>query len=104
MARPKKYDIKEEEVLKLAGYGCTQREIADFYGCDESLISKNYSSIIAKGKADLKKKLRKAQLKLALEGNATMLVWLGKQMLGQSDKQEVTTTELPKGFDTHHIE
>ena len=57
MARPKKYDIKEEEVLKLAGYGCTQREIADFYGCDESLISKNYSSIIAKGKADLKKKL-----------------------------------------------
>jgi DNA-binding CsgD family transcriptional regulator len=104
MARPKKYDIKEEEVLKRAGYGCTQREIADFYGCDESLISKNYSSIIAKGKADLKKKLRKAQLKLALEGNATMLVWLGKQMLGQSDKQEVTTTELPKGFDTHHIE
>lgn len=30
-------------------------------------------------------RLRKAQIKAALNGNATMLVWLGKNRLGQSD-------------------
>ena len=30
--------------------------------------------------------------------NITMLIWLGKQILGQSEKQEITTTELPEGF------
>ena len=104
MARPKKYDIDTTEVQQLAEYGCSQREIADFFGCDESLISKSYSSFITKGKAVLKKKLRKAQIDLALKGNATMLVWLGKQMLGQTEKQEITTMELPKGFETHHID
>ena len=89
MARPKKYDIDTKEVEKLAGYGCSAREIADFYGCDESLISKSYSSFITKGKANLKKRLRKAQLDAALKGNSTMLVWLGKQMLDQTDRQEI---------------
>ena len=34
-----------------------------------------------------KPKLRKAQFDCALGGNAAMLVWLGKQYLGQIDKQ-----------------
>jgi len=89
MARPKKYDIDPLQVEKLAGHGCTAREIAESYGCDESLISKSYSSNITKGKANLKKRLRKAQLDVALSGNSTMLIWLGKQMLGQVDRQEV---------------
>ena len=41
MARPKKYDIDTEEVQKLAKYGMTNVEIADFFGCDESLIRKS---------------------------------------------------------------
>ena len=38
------------------------------------------------------------QWKAAESGNVSMLIWLGKQMLGQSEKQEIQTTELPKGF------
>jgi hypothetical protein len=34
--------------------------------------------------------LRRKQWKAAEDGNTTMLVWLGKQYLGQSDKSEVT--------------
>jgi hypothetical protein len=98
MARPKKYDIDPVEVEKLASYGLRNTEIADFFGCSKDLISKSYSTNITKGKADLKKKLRKAQIDSALSGNATLLIWLGKQYLGQTDKQEVTTTELPEGF------
>jgi len=89
MARPKKYDIDPKEVGKLAGYGCSQRDIADFYGCDESLISKNYSSIFTKARAEMKNGLRRKQVKVAMGGNVTMLIWLGKQILGQREKADV---------------
>ena len=89
MARPKKYNIDPKEVEKLAGYGCTNTEIADFRGCSADLIEKSYSEFLTKGRADLKKRLRKAQIDSACAGNPTMLIWLGKQMLGQVDRQEV---------------
>lgn len=34
--------------------------------------------------------LRREQYKAAMGGNTTMLIWLGKQLLGQSDKSEQT--------------
>jgi hypothetical protein len=34
----------------------------------------------------MKISIRRQQLKLAEAGNATMLIWLGKQVLGQRDK------------------
>ena len=89
MARPKKYDIDTEQVEYLASIGCTNIEIADMYGCSSDLLEKSYSEYLTKGRATLKKRLRKAQLDLALNGNATMLIWLGKQMLDQTDKQEI---------------
>ena len=87
--RPKKYDIDPEEVFKLASYGCTNTEIADFFGCSKDLISKSYSTNVLKGRTDLKKRLRKAQIDSACAGNPTMLIWLGKQMLNQTDRQEI---------------
>ena len=89
MARPKKYNIKPEDVEKLASYGCSNSEIASFFGCDESLISKSYSRNITKGKEKGKIRLRQMQWKAAERGNVSMLIWLGKQVLGQTDKQEV---------------
>ena len=89
MARPKKYNIDTTEVEKLAGYGCTNIEIANFFGCSSDLIEKSYSEFLTKGRADLKKRLRKAQIDSACAGNPTMLIWLGKQMLNQTDRQEI---------------
>ena len=100
MARTKKYNIDPEQIEKLAGLGCTNVEIGAFFGCDESTIRKQYSEYITKGKEKGKIRLRQLQMKSAESGNVTMQIWLGKQMLGQSDKQEITTTELPKGFQT----
>ena len=34
--------------------------------------------------------LRRKQFETALAGNVTMMVWLGKQYLGQKDKTEIT--------------
>ena len=95
MARPKKYNIDTEEVYKLASYGCTNVEIADFYGCDESLIRKSYSEFLTKGRADMKIKLRKLQWKSADKGNVTMQIFLGKNILGQQDRLETTELDEP---------
>ena len=90
MARPKKYDIDTKLVEQLASYGCTNREIASFFGCTESLIKKSYSSFLTKGRDGGKIRLRKLQWNAAEKGNVPMLIWLGKQLLDQTDKQELT--------------
>ena len=89
MARPKKYDIEPEQVERLAGYGCTNIEIASFFGCDESLIRKSYSESLTKGREKGKIRLRQMQWTAAGNGNVAMLIWLGKQLLGQTDKTEI---------------
>jgi len=81
----------------MASYHCTNREIADFFGVDESLISKRFSSIITKRKSETRNKLRKMQWEEAEEGNWKMMIWLGKQMLGQRDIHDVTTDGQPIG-------
>tara|TARA_R100000700_G_scaffold28000_1_gene34855 strand:- start:409 stop:720 length:312 start_codon:yes stop_codon:yes gene_type:complete len=98
MARPKKYNIDTEQVEKLASFGCSNTEIASFFGCSKDLISKSYSTNIAKGKDKGKIRLRQLLWKSAERGNVAMQIWLSKQYLGMTDKQEITTTELPEGF------
>ena len=95
MARPKVYDIKGEEVQKLASYGCTNKEIADFYGCSADLIEKSYSEFTTKGRSMVKIRLRQLQLKAAENGSAAVLIWLGKQVLGQSDGGNVSDNDQP---------
>ena len=47
MARPKKYNIDTEQVEKLASFGCSNTEIASFFGCSKDLISKSYSTNVS---------------------------------------------------------
>ena len=90
MARPKKYDIDKTQVEKLASYGCTVREVANFFGCSEDLIKKSYSQFMTKGKDKGKIRLRQMQWRSAENGSVPMQIWPGKQVLGQTDKQELT--------------
>ena len=103
MGRPKKYNIDTEQVEKLAGLGCSNTEIASFFGVGEHVIRKSYAEFLEKGRDKGKIRLRQWQMKAAERGNVAMLIWLGKQMLGQTDKQEITTTELPEGFSVELI-
>lgn len=77
--------INPDDVYKLAALGCSDREIAQWFAMDENTLRYNFSDILVNGREDVKQALRKAQLKLALGGNATMLIWLGKQILGQQE-------------------
>ena len=88
MARPKKYNIDTEQVEKLASFGCTNIEIGSYFGCSPDLLEKSYSEFLTKGRDKGKIRLRQLQWKAAEAGSHTMLIWLGKQILNQSDKQE----------------
>ena len=77
--------IDPEEVEKLAGIGCKDSEIADWFGIKQDTLRYNFADQLTKGREHLKQSLRRAQLSLALSGNAVMLIWLGKNILGQSD-------------------
>ena len=89
MARPKKYDIDSKQVEIMASQGATNTDIAEVFKCTEGLIRKSYSEFLTKGRAERRMKLRRLQWKAAESGNTTMLIWLGKQELGQTDRQEI---------------
>ena len=80
--------VTAEKVEALAALGMNGTDIAAYFGTSKSTISKKYAAIIEKGRERLKVSLRQAQIKAALEGSNVMLIWLGKQMLGQSEKIE----------------
>jgi len=84
-----KLDIDAEQVEALASYGCTNTEIASFFECNETTIRKRFSENLTKGRDGGKIRLRKKQFQVAMAGNVSMLIWLGKQTLGQKDQQEI---------------
>lgn len=77
--------VPPEEVEHQASLGCSDREIAQYFGVAESTLRYNFSEYLIKGRHQLKVTLRQAQLRTALEGNATLLIWLGKNILQQTD-------------------
>jgi hypothetical protein len=91
--------VFDADVYKLAAMGCNDREIARWFDVNEDTLRNNFSDILAKGREELKQSLRRAQIKLALGGNATMLIWLGKNILGQQENPVNSDTNTPLPWD-----
>jgi hypothetical protein len=77
--------VPPKDVERLAQMGCKDSEIAEWFGIDENTLRYNFSVELLKGKLALNQSLRQAQIRLALSGNATLLIWLGKNILGQQE-------------------
>ena len=98
MARPR-LNIDKEQFEKLCSIQCTLNEIAGYFNCSEDTIEnwckrtykEGFSDIYAKKRGVGKISLRRSQFRMA-ETNPTMAIWLGKQYLGQTDKQEVAVS------------
>lgn len=101
MGRPKK-ELDASVVRKLAGRMMSMREIATILGCDDKTIRNRFAAEYAFGRECGKKRIRDKQLQMALRGNVTMLIWAGKQWLGQSDKLDaaISDTREPAPIET----
>lgn len=97
MGRPK-IDIKKDVFERLCSIMCTEEEIAGVFQCSidticnwckENYNGQTFSEVYKMLSASGKVSLRRYQFKMA-EHNPSMAIWLGKQYLGQTDKQEVT--------------
>ena len=91
----KKIPIDAQEVYKLAQLGCKNEEIADFYRCSTNTIERRFGGELAKGRSELRMSLRRWQLASAQKGNVAMLIWLGKQMLGQIERSQIDLSKIP---------
>lgn len=85
MARPKK-DIDARAVEEAIAHGNTVEDAAAILGVSPDTLERRFAGDIKKGRANMRSSLRKRQFELAIAGNVGMLVWLGKNLLGQSEK------------------
>lgn len=83
-----------EQIKQLAAIHCTKEEAAGILGVSVPTL-RNFFSAHEKavecweqGQATGKVSLRRWQYDKAKQGNTTMLIWLGKQLLEQTDKVE----------------
>lgn len=88
--RPPK-PIDYETVEKLASIMCTQEEIASYLDLSIRKLQQDeeFMRVYKRGIDKGKMSVRRSQYKMVEAGNATMAIWLGKQYLGQRDKQDI---------------
>ena len=94
MPRARK-EVDLDMLVKLAAIGHTQKECATLLDCSPDTLERNYKETMAWGRSHRDASLRRKQFEIALAGNPTMLIWLGKQYLGQSDKTPGESPENP---------
>lgn len=94
MGRPKgsvkQIDLKQVE--HLASIGCTQDEIAVVMEVSSRTLSRrsDIREAIERGQHRLRASVRRWQYEKARDGNVAMLIWLGKQLLGQKERIDET--------------
>lgn len=95
MARPK-IKIDWTQFDKLCHIQCTIEEISAWFDCSVDTIERavrrekkvGFAEYFGQKRKNGAISLRRKQYELAMNGNVTLLIWLGKQYLGQSDKLE----------------
>lgn len=78
-------EIDEKVVAGLARIDCTMKEIAAVVGCTVQTLENRFLDVIQKNREEGHASIRRQQYKLAMGGNPTMLIWLGKVQLGQRE-------------------
>ena len=87
-------EIDTSQVERLAQIQCTDEEMAAVLGCSHDTLARRkaddpaFLDALTRGKAKGRMALRRLQWQRANGGSDTMLIWLGKQLLGQRDKQD----------------
>lgn len=100
VGRPR-LDFDLDQVHELGKIQCTVSELAAVLGCskrvadDRLATDERFRTAFQSGKECGKESLRRKQFQVAMSGNVSMLIWLGKQHLDQKDRQDVTSADGP---------
>lgn len=94
----KNFDRNQFEAL--CKMQCTEKEICGFFDTTDKTINNwcrreygmSFLKVYAQKSMAGKASLRRMQWKKAQEGDTTMLIFLGKTMLGQNERQEIVIT------------
>lgn len=108
--RPKA-EIDWNYVGKMLEAGAFAEGIAATIGIDRDTLynrcktdlNQDFSAFSQEKKAKGEELLRVAQFKQAIGGNTTMLIWLGKQRLGQTEKSQQEITGKDGGPQEHSV-
>ena len=84
IGRPLK-QVDEKLVKDLASIFCTMDEMAAIVGVSVDTLERRFAEAIKRGRETAKSSLRRLQWKAAKKGNTSILIWLGKQYLGQRE-------------------
>lgn len=107
MGRPPK-PIDWAKVETLCSIQCTQEEIAAVMEIHLDNLCQaakrehgmTFADLFKKWREGGRASLRRQQWKKALEGNPALLIWMGKQVLGQKDQVDYREVEPVKlGYD-----
>lgn len=90
LGRPRKI-LDEELIARFIGKGFTVEYVANYFGVHVDTLYANYSDALRKGKVFRNGCLQAKQYQAAMKGNTTLLIWLGKQWLKQTEKVEHTS-------------
>jgi hypothetical protein len=90
------FHIDWDKVDSMCAIQCTGEEIAGVLGCSYDTLSRGverehlstFAEYFDQKRSNGKMSLRRKQYSTAMEGNPTLLIWLGKNWLGQTDKVE----------------
>ena len=99
-AKVKEFDDKDWKILESAIIFGDKKYCSDKLGVSESTLlrriqekySINFDTLKAQKRKEIENNLWWKQVSVALNGNVSMLIWLGKNILGQRDKHETELT------------
>lgn len=95
-------DIDWKLFEKLCSRFATRSEISYLLGVSEKTLNDRcqkkyklqFQQAFERFSSDARVSIRRKQLEVALEGNVTMLIWLGKMYLGQREPKEETNDKV----------
>ena len=90
-----KVPVVPEDVEHMAQLGCTDNEIAKYLGITDHSLRRNFEDELINGRHRLRTSLRQAQIRFALEGQPTLLIWLGKNLLSQNEMGQANDENRP---------
>jgi hypothetical protein len=89
-------NLDRKLIFHLAAMQCSLQEIADALEIGQDSLVKWYGDLIDKGRSEGRKSLRRAQFEKAVtEKDPRMLIFLGKQYLGQKDQPDSGENTAP---------